>query len=189
MCRPRKEKMFGIKSRIAAVLVAGLAVALSGCQAQPAELQVENAWAKSAESGMTAVFADISNPSGEDITMVGGSTDVAQMVELHEVVDGVMQQKEGGIVVPANSTISLMPGADHIMIMGLNAPLLAGETMSVTIELDNGDTLEITADVRDYQGANEEYNGSGDMNMEMEHDGDMEMDMEHDGEMHQNGTE
>ena len=175
--------MFGITSRLAAVVAVGLAVAVSGCQAQPAELQVENAWAKAAESGMTAVFADISNAGGEDITMVGGTTEVAKMVELHEVVDGVMQQKEGGIVVPADSTISLMPGADHIMIMGLTTPLLAGDTMSVTIELDNGETLEITADVRDYQGANEEYQGSGDMNMEMD------MGMEHDGEMHQNGTE
>ena len=171
--------MFGIRSRAAALVVAGLVVALSGCGAQPAELQVENAWAKAAESGMTAVFADISNPSGEDITMVGGTTDAAQMVELHEVANGVMQQKEGGIVVPADSTISLMPGAEHIMIMGLNAPLLAGDTIAVTIELDNGETLEITADVRDYQGANEEYQGSG----------DMDMDMEDDGEMHQNGTD
>ena len=172
-----------IRTYSPAVFVAtlGLVAALSGCQSAPAELEVENAWAKAAESGMTAVFADISNPGGEDITMVGGTTDVAQMVELHEVADGVMQQKEGGIVVPANSTISLMPGADHIMIMGLNGPLLAGETITVTIELDNGDTLEVTADVRDYQGANEEYHESGDM--------DMEMDMEHDGEMHQNGTE
>jgi len=172
-----------IRTYSPAVFVAtlGLVVALSGCQSAPAQLEVENAWAKAAESGMTAVFADISNPGGEDITMVGGTTDVAQMVELHEVADGVMQQKEGGIVVPANSTISLMPGADHIMIMGLNGPLLAGETITVTIELDNGDTLEVTADVRDYQGANEEYHESGDM--------DMEMDMEHDGEMHQNGTE
>ena len=62
-----------------------------------------------------------------------------------------------------------------------NASNWSGETITVTIELDNGDTLEVTADVRDYQGANEEYHESGDM--------DMEMDMEHDGEMHQNGTE
>jgi len=173
--------MIRMYSPVAVVAALGLVAALSGCQSAPAQLEVENAWAKAAESGMTAVFADISNPGGEDITMVGGTTDVAQMVELHEVADGVMQQKEGGIVVPANSTISLMPGADHIMIMGLNGPLLAGETITVTIELDNGDTLEVTADVRDYQGANEEYHESGEM--------DMEMDMEHDGEMHQNGTE
>lgn len=172
-----------IRTYSPALAVAAIAVAatLSGCQSAPAELEVENAWAKAAESGMTAVFADISNPGGVDITMVGGSTDAAQMVELHEVADGVMQQKEGGIVVPANSTVSLMPGADHIMVMGLNGPLLPGDTITVTIELDNGDVLDITADVRDYQGANEEYHESGDM--------DMQMDMEHDGEMHQNGTE
>jgi hypothetical protein len=83
-------------------------------------------------------------------------------------------------VVPAGDTITLMPGADHIMLMGLNQPLLAGETLSITIELDDGGELMVEADVRDYQGANEEYH-SGDMNMDM--------DGSDDGEMHQNGME
>jgi copper(I)-binding protein len=177
----RTQEMIRIYSPAAVVAALGLVAALSGCQNEPAELEVENAWAKAADSGMTAVFADISNPGGEDITMVSGTTDVAQMVELHEVADGVMREKEGGHVVPAGSTISLMPGGDHIMIMGLNDPLLPGDTITVSIELDNGDVLDITADVRDYQGANEEYHESGDM--------DMDMDMEHDGEMHQNRAE
>lgn len=165
-------------------LFAGLslaaAVALAGCQSAPAELEVNNAWAKAAESGITAVFADISNPGSTDITLVGGATDVASMVELHEVADGIMREKEGGIVVPAGDTITLMPGADHIMLMGLNQPLLAGETLSVTIELDDGGELMVEADVRDYQGANEDYH-SGDMNMDMGGSDD--------GQMHQNGME
>lgn len=165
-------------------LFAGLSLAaagaLAGCQSVPAELGVNNAWAKAAESGMTAVFADIENPGSTDITLVGGTTEVASVVELHEVADGIMRQKEGGIVVPAGDTITLMPGADHIMLMGLKQPLLAGETVSVTIELDDGRELIVEADVRDYQGANEEYH-SGDMNMDM--------DGSDDGQMHQNGMQ
>ena len=175
-----------------ALATATVLAALAGCSSESAPLQVENAWAKAADSGMTAVFADITNPSGVDVTMVAGSTDAAAMVELHEVAEGVMREKEGGHLIPAGETLSLMPGGDHIMLMGLTEPLLAGDTISVTIELDNGETLVIDAQVRDYQGANEEYH-SDDMDMdggEMSH-GDM--DMEHNGsgdaEMNQNGME
>lgn len=167
-------------------------VALAGCSTDSAPLEVENAWAKAADSGMTAVFADITNSSSVDVTMVAGSTDAAAMVELHEVVDGVMREKDGGHLIPAGETLSLMPGGDHIMLMGLTKPLLAGDTLSVTIELDNGETLVIDAQVRDYQGANEEYEGDGmDMNHgDMGHgDMDMEQDGSGDGDMNQNGME
>lgn len=150
----KNTTLFGASSLV------GIAL-LAGCQAAPATLDVDNAWAKSAESGMTAVFADLSNTSGDDLTVTGGSTPVASMLELHEVAGGVMQQKEGGFVVAAGATHTLMPGADHIMLIGLTEPLLAGDTVTVTLVLDNGESVEFDAEIRDYQGANEEYVGDG----------------------------
>lgn len=132
-------------------------IALAGCSGSADEPLVEGAWAKSAESGMTAVFADITNPGSKPLTIVGGSSEAADMVEVHEVVDGVMRQKEGGLTIEPGETHSLMPGADHIMLLGLTDPLEAGETVSVTLELAGGDQLVIDAPVRDYAGANEEY--------------------------------
>lgn len=130
---------------------------LVGCAAAPEPPVVERAWAKAADSGMTAVFADITNTGSEPVTIVGGRSEAAQQVELHEVVDGVMREKPGGVVVPPDSTRVLEPGADHIMLMGLAGPLLPGDSVLVTLELDTGEPLEVVAEVRDYAGAMEEY--------------------------------
>lgn len=148
-------------SRITLTVLASSTLLLSGCQSGQSEVEVENAWAKATDSGMTGVFADITNSGSGDVTMIAASSDAAQMVELHEIVGGVMQEKEGGMLVAAGQTYTLAPGGDHIMLMGLSEPLLAGDTVTVTVELDNGETVVIEASVRDYQGANEEYVGEG----------------------------
>lgn len=139
-------------------------LALTGCQSTAPEVEVDNAWAKSAQSGMTGVFADITNPGLEPITLVAASSDAASVVELHEVVGGVMQQKQGGIVIEPGETHSLEPGADHIMLMGLTGPLEPGDTVSITLEFDSGASVLVDAQVRDYAGANEEYVGDAPMN-------------------------
>lgn len=166
----RREMDYAMKNATLLGATGLMAVALlAGCQAAPATITVENAWAKSAESGMTGVFADLANASSSDLTVISGSTPAAAMVELHEVAGGVMQEKEGGFLVPAGETHTLMPGADHIMLMGLSEPLLAGDTVTVTLTLDNGESVEFEAEIRDYQGANEEYVGDGNQH-QMGHD-------------------
>jgi periplasmic copper chaperone A len=150
--------MVNKNTAIPAAVVAGLAlVVTAGCSAEPQELVVNQAWAKSAESGMTGVFAEISNPRDETVTVVGGFSEVSREIELHEVADGVMREKEEGFFIAARSSHTLEPGADHIMLMGLREALLPGDTLTVTLELDTGETLEVVADIRDFAGANEEY--------------------------------
>ena len=106
------------------------------------------------------------NDSDHDITIVGASSDAATMVELHEVVDAVMQQVDGGLTIPAGGELTLQPGGFHLMFMGIPAPLMAGDEVSVTLELEDGSTLPFTAVVKDFTGADEEY--AGDMDMDHE---------------------
>ncbi|MFF2275904.1 copper chaperone PCu(A)C [Agromyces sp. NPDC058126] len=146
---------------------AGTAGAATGETAAPtaaaeaaASVTVEEAWVKAADDGMTALFGNVVN-DGPDATLVGASTDAAEMAELHETVesDGTMQmrQKEGGFELPAGETLALEPGANHVMLMGLTGPVQAGDEVTVTLEFDDGSTLEVTAPVKDYAGANEQY--------------------------------
>ena len=169
--------------RFAAVIAAAV-LALAGCaaDAQPAAtstsaadaITVTDAWVKSADSGMSAAFGEINNGSDADVTVTAASTAASTSVELHETVENesgqmVMRQIEGGFVIPAHGSLTLEPGGNHIMLMDLTAPLVAGDDVTLTLTYSDGTASQITAPVKDYAGANENYE-SGDMNMDMSGD-------------------
>ncbi|WP_444960977.1 copper chaperone PCu(A)C [Nocardiopsis sp. M1B1] len=126
---------------------------------------VTDPWIKAvtAEEGMTGVFGVLANGSDEEITVVSADYDAAGLVELHEVVsegtDATMREKEGGFSIPAGGSATLEPGGDHIMLMELAEDLRPGAEATVTVEFSDGSTTEFTAAVKDYAGANEEYEG------------------------------
>lgn len=162
--------------RLGALLAAG-ALAFTGCaSATPAAdtdtvtvaagdvVTISDAWVKAAESGMSAGFGELINDSDTDVTVVSATTEAASMVELHETAadDGgqmVMREVEGGFVIPANGALTLEPGGNHLMLMGLTAPLAAGEEVEVTLTFSDDSTYAFTAPVKDYAGANETYEG------------------------------
>lgn len=124
-----------------------------------AGVHLMDGWAKAGKAdGMTGFFGTISNPGDTDLTITGVTSDVAGVVELHEVTEaGVMQKIQGDVVVPAGGSYELAPGANHIMLMELNQELLAGDEVVVTASFDDGSTVDFTALVKDYSGANEDY--------------------------------
>lgn len=139
-------------------------IVLTACTGRgDAEVRIENAWVKSTEGEMTAVFGDVVNPSGEDLALVGGSSPLAGTVEIHEVANGAMRQKTGGVVIPSGETATLTPGGDHLMLMNLSGPVLAGDTIDVTFVFDDGSEVTIKVLAKDFAGAEEEYEHSGDM--------------------------
>ena len=158
-------------------LLAAAALALTGCapaastpapssSAAPASvsaaLAVSQPWVKAAPSGMTGGFGVIKNTSDTDITVTGASTPAARMVELHETVAGStgamqMQAKQGGFVIPAGGELDLSPGASHLMLMGLAAPITAGTEVTFTLALAGGGSFDFTAVAKDFSGANENY--------------------------------
>lgn len=125
-------------------------------------LTVSSAWAKAADSGMTAAFAELENTGDTDLHIVSAASTVAGSTELHEMAPGdggtmVMRETEDGFVVPARSTHALEPGGDHIMLMGLLEPITPGTDVVFTLTFDDGSTTEFSAQVRDFSGAQEEY--------------------------------
>lgn len=141
----------------------------------PAEpLTVADPWVKAVEQDemMTAVFASLTNTTDQELRIVGARTPIAEKVELHETVeDGtgatVMQEKEGGFIVPAGGTLTLDPGGDHLMPMGLTGSITPGQEVELTVEFADGRTQTLTATAKEFAGAQENYGGTG----EMDHDG------------------
>ena len=114
------------------------------------------------DSDMTAIFGTLHNDTDKDINVVGFSSSVkAKHYEIHEVVDGVMQEKEGGFDIPAGESIELAPGGFHFMLMGVAEPVMAGETATLTLELADGSSVELgDIPVRTIGAGDEDY---GDM--------------------------
>lgn len=165
-----------------AALLAALAVPLAACTAggssagsasdggasasdaggARAQVTVTDPWAKAAAEGMSAVFGTLTNTGDAAITLVAAATSAAAEVQLHETTaDGSggmsMSEKEGGFPIPAGGTLVLEPGGDHIMLMDLTAPLEPGAEITVTLTFAGGGELTLTAPVKDFAGAQEDY--------------------------------
>ena len=159
---------------IAGLLLAGCAseeqVAPVGEHAIEGEFfVVEDPWIKATEASMdtasdqtmTGAFAHLTNVSGEDRIIVGANAAMAEVVELHEVVDdggvNLMQEKAGGFPVAVDQRYELNPGEDHIMLMELAEEIQPGDVVEITLELDNGETQAIEFLAKEFVGAQENY--------------------------------
>jgi hypothetical protein len=165
--------------RRTAALAAALsltAVGLAACggssgDSSDAALAVNDSWTRATEGPMTGSFGTLVNSSDADITITGGSSPVAGMVELHEVVmaegEMVMQPKPGGFVVPAGGSLTLEPGGLHVMLMGLTSAIAPGTDVPITLTLSNGESITYTTVAKDFAGGNESYEPEPSMSMSM----------------------
>jgi hypothetical protein len=91
-------------------------------------------------------------------------------MEIHEVVDQdgemVMQPKAGGLVVPAGGSAELKPGADHLMLMELPAPIEAGDEVEITVVCDTGGAVTWTSVAKPFEGGAEPYQPMDEGSME-----------------------
>lgn len=126
-------------------------------------LAIANGWAKAADSGMSAAFGMLKNPTSKPVRVVGATSPYAKAVQLHEVVDKggsmVMQQKAGGFAIPAGGMLELKPGGNHLMLMGLTKPITAGTMVPITLITADGGIMRTTVMAKVYMGANESYDG------------------------------
>src|SRR5690625_3956225 len=146
---------------------------------QAAEIfTVEDPWIKATEESldetsddtMTGAFVHLTNVSGEDQTVVGTKCEIAEVVELHGVIDdggaSVRQEKPGGLPAPAEESDELNPGEDRIMLRQLTDEISPGDPVEITLELENGESQTIEFIAKEYVGAQENY---GDLD-DAEHD-------------------
>ena len=157
-----------LKKIIAIFAVLFATLTFSGCAPEATNelpktgIIIEDAWVRASEysaeaGGMTGVFAKITNRGDKTITLVGGSTDAAMMVQTHEVVDGQMQEKKGGIEIHVGQTVTLQPGGLHIMLMNLTKPIVVGDKIDYTFKFEGADSQTFTLTDKESEGGDETY--------------------------------
>ncbi len=59
----------------------------------------------------------------------------------------VMYEAKAGLPLPAGQAVSLAPGGNHIMLLGVKEPLAAGDTVPLTLTFATAKPVEIEATV------------------------------------------
>ncbi|MDE2594864.1 MAG: copper chaperone PCu(A)C [Burkholderiales bacterium] len=105
-------------------------------------VQVEGAWIRATVKGQSATGGFMDLTSSQALTLVGFETNVAKHAELHEMAmegDVMRMRALDALPLPAGATVSLKPGAHHLMLTDLKRPLSEGETVSLTLLLKGAD--------------------------------------------------
>jgi periplasmic copper chaperone A len=129
--------------------VTGLVVA-SAALAQPAQLEVNNAWAGATpgKSEIGAAYLTIQSPTAD--RLVSASSPVAKKAELHTMsMQGMVMKMRPitGLDIPAGQPVTLKPGGEHIMLMGLNQPLHEGQSFPLTLDFEKAGPRTVTVTV------------------------------------------
>ena len=146
-----------------------------GGESEAAVVVFQNGWAKATDTDMSGAFGTLRNTGDVEVHITGVTSPVSERVEMHEMVPGgsgmMMQEKEGGFVVPAGGELFLEPGKDHFMLMDLTEPITTGQVIELVLEFDDGSEQDISLTARDFKGGEEEYVGDGGSEGGMSHDG------------------
>ena len=119
-----------------------LAAALAAAPAALAQVAVTDAWVRGTVASQKATGAFMQLKSASDVSLVGASSPVAGIVEIHEMkMDaGVMRMSAiPALPLPAGRAVELKPGGYHVMLMALKAPLKEGDTVPVTLTFKDKD--------------------------------------------------
>ncbi len=130
--------------------VAACIVVASAALAQTGQLEVSGAWARAtpgkAENGVA--YLTIRTPTPDRLLSV--VSPVAKKAELHtmEMAGMVMKMPSlTGLDIPAGHPVTLKPGGEHIMLMGLNGPLREGQSFPLTLTFEKAGVREATVAV------------------------------------------
>lgn len=132
------------------ILVFSTAV-LSGCAQQKPDIEIIDPWLRLMPEGVksTAGFMTIKNNTESPIVLEDVSLDWARHAMLHEskVVDGMAKMEHLDQLVIDNQLV-FQPGAKHIMIMGVNEPLVEGDSYNIRLHFRDREPLEVAFKVR-----------------------------------------
>jgi copper(I)-binding protein len=135
-----------MKSAIAAVL---LSIPLAAA-AQAAALKVEGAWARSTVQGQDSSGAYMTLTAAEPLTLLGGTTPAAGIVEIHQMkMEGDVMKMRAAETLPLKPGVPLRfaPNGYHFMLMDLKAPMRAGSSIRMTLRLRDAKGAERTQEV------------------------------------------
>lgn len=118
-------------------------------------LEIREPWARIAAPGVpvAAGYALIINRGTNGDELLAASSPRAASVQIHEtsIVNGVMRMREvDGVSLPQRGRITLTPRGLHLMIMGLDPSVKAGDELPIILRFRRAGDIEVRFAVRDH---------------------------------------
>ena len=128
----------------AAVLV------LAGSAAH-AQVTVDKPWVRTTVAQQTTSAAYFTVTSAQGGKIVDASSPAATSAEVHEMkMDGDMMKMRSvdAVPLPAGKPVEFKPNGYHLMLMGLKAPLKAGDVVPIKLVVEDAKGKRQTVDVK-----------------------------------------
>ena len=122
-------------------------VSLAAYAQRNADVDVKAAWARPTVAGQMGTGAFMQLTSRDGARLLGASSEVAGVVEIHEMAmeGNVMRMRPIRMLdLPPGGTVELKPGGHHMMLMDLKRPLAVGEKIKVELRLETRDKKLVT---------------------------------------------
>ncbi len=142
------RKAFWVSATLAAGLFAGAAIA--------ADIKVSAPWSRATVRGASVGvgFLTIENNGKEADRLLGGTSDAAEKLEIHETRSegGIMKMRAlpEGIEIKPGQTVVLKPGAIHLMLVGLKAPMFPGGVVHATLNFAKAGSIAVDLPVEGF---------------------------------------
>lgn len=126
-----------------------LLLACSALQAQTVE--VKDAWIRTTVQGQQGTGAFMNITAKDGAKLVGASSPVAGVVEVHEMkMEGDVMKMHAvpSLDLPAGQTVQLKPGGYHVMMMDLKQTLPKGSTVPLTLRFKDAKGAESQVELK-----------------------------------------
>lgn len=152
--------------QISGIILALFTASAGAQQSADGALEVQHAWARASAGKTGAAYFSLANKGAATDRLIALKTPVAQKAELHEdkMENGIMKMRPvGPLAIEAGQSLTLKPGADHVMLIGLKHPLKEGENFPLTLSFEKAGDVQVTVHVERAGAMGADAAGSGAM--------------------------
>lgn len=100
-----------------------------------------------------AAYGLVVNLGEDDVTFFGGSSEIAEAVEVHEMMmEGdtmIMNPLADGLLIPHLSAVSLAPGGYHVMFIGVTQEVPVGSEVAFTADFGEAGSFDLVVPVKE----------------------------------------
>jgi copper(I)-binding protein len=113
-----------------------------------AAISVTGAWTRATPGNATnaAVYLRIANAGTDPERLIGVRAEMSETAQLHSG-GATMAAIEGGLTIPPGETVAFEPNGNHVMLMGLRAPLKEGDSFLIQLEFETGGSQTVAVPI------------------------------------------